>query len=184
MPRNIELKARYPELQRAARIARTLGAECVAIERQRDTYFDAANGRLKLRHRRVAVAADTDADRPITVEASELIHYHRPNDTEQRASDYQRVEVTDGDALREALSNAVGVTVEVRKKRTIYLHDGVRIHLDEVDGLGSFLEFEALVNERTDDAAAHAKLERLRATFEIDAASIIAESYCDLSTEV
>jgi adenylate cyclase class IV len=47
--RNIELKARCPDLNAAREAARRLGAEFAGTLEQRDTYFVVPHGRLKLR---------------------------------------------------------------------------------------------------------------------------------------
>jgi len=72
------------------------------------------------------------------------------------------------------------MAVEVRKRRAIYLHDDVRIHLDQVEGLGGFIEFEALVTESCDDASARAKLERLEKACQFRPEQLVEVSYSDL----
>ncbi|HVN86319.1 MAG TPA: class IV adenylate cyclase [Candidatus Binatia bacterium] len=170
MSRNIELKARWSDLPVAARIAENMGATLHAVERQHDSYFHVTNGRLKLRRRWI--------DRREL--PSELIWYQRPDRSAARASDYSLVPVDAGEQLLAQLTGAVGVRTEVIKERTVYLHDNVRIHLDDVEGLGSFIEFEAIVDDTCDDSAAHAKLDRLRTAFAIRPADVIGGSYADL----
>ncbi len=178
MSRNIELKANYPDHDAAQRIARALGAELTGREEQRDTYFRVPSGRLKLRERRLLGDPAAHAGRPVL--ASQLIWYERTDEARPRASDYALVPVQDGDALRALLTAALGAAGEVFKARAIYLHDSVRIHLDEVTGLGRFIEFEAIVRDRSDDAAAHHKVERLRGAFGIAPHDIRTGSYADL----
>ena len=76
----------------------------------------------------------------------ELIEYSRPDSTDARTSTYRRVPVADAAPLREALDAAYGADVTVTKRRRLLLWEGVRIHLDDVDGLGAFLELEALAD--------------------------------------
>ena len=70
--------------------------------------------------------------------------------------------------------------VVVRKRREILLWDNVRIHLDEVDGLGTFLELEAVVDERHDEATCHAQVARLMPALGLAESDLIAASYADL----
>jgi adenylate cyclase class IV len=168
-------------LQQAARIARTLGAECAGIERQRDTYFAVAHGRLKVRERTLTAMGTAEGATPVVIEASELIQYHRPDEADARASDYSRINVEDAVALIAALTAALGEPTVVRKKRTIYLHENVRIHLDEVEALGHFLEFEAIVDARTSEISALAKVRRLTTEFQIESADVISASYLNLA---
>ena len=170
MSRNIELKARCSDLAGATRVAEECGARLQSIERQHDTYFRVANGRLKLRRRWV-----DGSELP-----SELIWYERPDLSQARASDYSLVTIDRGEQLLAQLAGALGVATEVRKERTVYLHDNVRIHLDDVHGLGTFVEFEAIVDGACDDQTAHAKLERLRIAFAIGPADVVSGSYADL----
>ena len=155
--RNLELKARDPDPGRSLERALGLGAEDQGEIVQRDTYFAGAGGRLKLREQ-------TPGD-------AELIQYRRADQAAARTSEYRLVPVGEADALREALEAALGTLAVVEKRRRLLLWDGVRIHLDDVDGLGTFVELEA-----TDEDPA--KVERLRAELEID--DLVAQSYSDL----
>jgi len=185
MKRNVELKTRYPDLQQAHRVARELGAELQGVERQRDTYVRSRTGRLKLRQ---VWPGDSDApqaspptDTAHPAERAELIWYRRRDDRRPRTSDYQVIPVENGQEVRAVLCEALGVIVEVVKHRTIYLHDNVRIHIDDVAGLGTFLEFEAIVDDTCDDHAARAKIDRLRAAFGIADDQVVGVSYSDLA---
>jgi predicted adenylyl cyclase CyaB len=170
MSRNIELKSRLVDLAAAEVAARSLGAELHSVERQHDTYFRVSSGRLKLRQRWIGTRE----------QASELIFYERPNQPAARASDYTLVRIEAGAEMHAMLVAALGVNVEVVKQRTVYLYDHVRIHLDRVQGLGTFLEFEAIVDADCTDAEAAAKVEQLRDVFGVTDASIVSSSYADL----
>ena len=170
MPRNIELKARLADLQAAQSAARALGIELRGVEKQRDTYFKVGEGRLKLRQRWIE---DDRVD-------SQLIFYRRANESAAKGSDYTLIAIADGEGLRAILGAALGVLVEVTKRRVVYLYDNVRIHLDEVDRLGCFLEFEAIVDATCDDARAHDKVARLQMHFALRADQLLRGSYSDL----
>ena len=164
---NLELKAR--DTDHAASVARcvALGAQDGGVLHQRDTYYATRHGRLKLRE--------------IDGAESELIAYRRPDTTDPEQSAYVRAPVGAPAALGEALDAGLGVTVVVVKRRRLFLWEDVRIHLDEVDGLGAFIEFEALLGPgRNDPAQAAAKLERLRSELRIDDAALVAVGYSDL----
>jgi homotetrameric cytidine deaminase len=81
------------------------------------------------------------------------------------------VPVGEAEALREALDAALGTLVTVDKRRRLLVWEGVRIHLDEVEGLGSFIELESVNGDP-------AKLERLRA--ELALGDPLPGSYSDL----
>ncbi len=168
--RNVELKARDPDPARSLERALALGAEDKGEIRQRDTYFARAHGRLKLREQETGGSPLWD----------ELIEYSRADSTDARTSTYRRVPVADAETLREALDAAYGTLVEVTKRRRLLLWDGVRIHLDEVEGLGSYLELEGVAELDSDLTVERAKVERLRQELGIDDENLVATSYSDL----
>jgi predicted adenylyl cyclase CyaB len=170
MSRNIELKARYADLTVAADIAAAMGAEREGVEWQRDTYFQVNSGRLKLRQRR-------PEGRP---EENQLIGYHREDHTGSRGSDYRLIPIDDGQALRSTLTNTLGTRKEVIKQRTVYRLNRVRIHLDDVENLGIFIEFEAIVDDQCEESSAWAKVKSLSQQFRIDPNDVIGASYVDL----
>jgi homotetrameric cytidine deaminase len=164
--RNIELKARDPDPRRTLELALELGAEDRGEISQRDTYFTGVRGRLKLREQDPGPA--------------ELIQYSRRDGIRAHTSEYRRVPVGEAEALRQALDAAHGTLVVVDKRRRLLIWEGVRIHLDEVEGLGSFLELEAVAAERSDLSEEHAKVERLRAELRIADSDLVAQGYSDL----
>ncbi len=164
--RNIELKARLEDLPAARRVARTLATHAVEVQEQVDTYFRCTQGRLKLRQ--------------ISGQAAQLIWYQRPADPQPKPSDYYLVPVPQPDTLVAALRSAMGIVNVVRKRREIYLWRNVRIHLDEVEGLGQFLEFEAVLSHEIDENAGHGQLQELMAQFDIRPQDLMAGSYIDI----
>jgi homotetrameric cytidine deaminase len=163
--RNVELKASDPDPARTLELALKLGASDEGEISQRDTYFGGSRARVKLREQ--------------TPGEDELIAYRRPDGDDAKVSDYLRVEVTDAAALKEALDAAYGTKVVVAKKRRLLLWENVRIHLDEVEGLGAYMELEGLV-DGDDDGPARERAERLRRELEIDDANLVAAGYSDL----
>lgn len=168
--RNVELKARDPHPARTLERALALGADDRGEIRQRDTYFSGARGRLKLREQETGGSPLWD----------ELIEYSRGDSTDARTSTYRRVPVADVAPLREALDAAYGTLGTVTKRRRLLLWEGVRIHLDEVEGLGSYLELEAVAEVGSDLSGEHDKVERLREELGIEDQHLVATSYSDL----
>jgi homotetrameric cytidine deaminase len=164
--RNVELKARDPDPARTLELALALGAADEGEIVQRDTYFGGSRARVKLREQ-------TPGD-------DELIAYRRPDDERARVSEYLRVAVPDAAALKEALDAAYGTRVIVAKTRRLLLWENVRIHLDDVEGLGTYMELEALAPTDGDLEAAREKVARLRQELGIDDANLVSGSYSDL----
>ncbi len=143
---------------------RRLGAEYVGTLTQDDTYFRVPRGRLKLR------VEDGDAS---------LVYYLRPDERRPKVSRVLVARVLDPDAVREILAAVLGVGVRVRKVRRVYMWEGVRVHLDRVEGLGTFLEFELVTDERGVEEGRE-RLRRLMEVLGIGDNDLIAHSYSDL----
>jgi adenylate cyclase class IV len=178
--RNIELKARLADMAQARKIARRMASAYLGIEEQTDTYLQCRHGRMKLREIRSVAGATQQASLapPDTGVCAQLIWYERPDETDAKGSDYILVEVSTERALQ--LRAEMGIQITVCKRREIFLCENVRIHLDEVVGLGSFLEFEAVLDENMDDALGHAQIAKLQAEFGIGRKDLVAGSYADL----
>ncbi len=141
------------------RACAALGAVDRGVLEQCDTYFRVETGRLKLREEGGS---------------AELVFYDRPDTPGVRESHYERIPVDA--ALGPVLGRALGVVGVVRKRRRLFLHRGVRIHLDEVAGLGSFVELEAVLPEATEEALAEAM-----AALGFAARETVAGGYLELS---
>lgn len=165
--RNLEYKARIDDPLPLLSKARALGFDLWGDLRQTDTYFRVNRGRLKLRQ---------TAGFP-----AELIFYERDEGGAQRPSEYATASVHDGDATRSLLEAALGVRAVVKKRRTLLLLDTTRLHLDNVEDLGRFLEFEVPV-KNGDEAAAAAELAMLLREFGLTWDGCVRASYADLLT--
>jgi predicted adenylyl cyclase CyaB len=164
--KNIELKVYCADLGPARAVARQLGATEAGVLCQVDTYFRVPAGRLKLRQ------ADPGP--------SQLIFYRRLDQAGPKASEFDVVPVAEPDRLRALLAAALGTLVEVHKQRELWLLDNVRIHLDTVEGLGTFIEFEVLVDATHPEPGCWAQARQLMASFGLVEADLIAGSYADL----
>jgi homotetrameric cytidine deaminase len=162
--RNVEIKARDADPGRTLERALALGAADEGVLTQRDTYFGGARGRLKLREQEPGGA--------------QLIAYSRPDSEQARASAYRLADVSDPAALREALDAALGTRVVVDKRRHLLLWESVRIHLDEVEGLGAFVELEGVAPPESDLTREHEHVAHLRDELGID--DPIPVSYSDM----
>ena len=161
---NVELKARDPNPEVTTARCLNLGAVSAGTLQQRDVYFRTRRGRLKLR---------SQAD-----DGSELIAYRRVDAAEASESNFVRAPTSE--SVVEALDFALGTTVVVSKRRHLLLWEGVRIHLDEVEGLGSFIEFEAVLPDAGDAETARAKLAHLRSELHIEDDALVSGGYADL----
>jgi adenylate cyclase class IV len=143
---NIEIKTRVNDPAAMERLVAALEAQPVWAHRQRDVFFNVPRGYLKLR----TVSA---ADPPGPPVPGELIAYVREPGTEPRASDYHIARVPAPEDVETALTRSLGVRGIVEKTRRLYLWRHTRIHLDEVSGLGRFLELETVIDGITREEA-------------------------------
>jgi predicted adenylyl cyclase CyaB len=135
---NVEVKARLADPARARAALRAAGAVCKGTDRQVDTYFRCPRGRLKLREGDIENA---------------LIHYHRPDEPGPKPAQVTLYAAPAPARLRELLTRALGVRVTVAKARVIHFLRNVKVHVDDVAGLGTFLEIEAVDADGTIGAA-------------------------------
>lgn len=165
MSRNVEIKARVADLAAVERHAAGLATGPTVIH-QDDTFFAGSRGRLKLRE-----LADG---------SGQLIHYQRPDAAGPKVSDYVLSATLEPATLREALTRAYGVLGRVKKVRRLYMAGRTRIHLDQVEGLGSFVELEVVLRE--DEAAdhGHREAQALMRSLGIGADDCVEGAYLDL----
>jgi homotetrameric cytidine deaminase len=163
--RNVELKATDPDPERSLVTCRDLGAADQGILRQRDTYFRVPSGRLKLREEEPGGAS--------------LVQYDRVDAAEARESRYRLVPVPDAPEMRAALDAALGTLAVVEKQRHLFLWQGVRIHLDRVTGLGSFVELEGVAAEGSDLLRELELVTQLTEALDIAPERILRTSYSD-----
>ncbi|NOY05866.1 MAG: class IV adenylate cyclase [Chlorobi bacterium] len=166
MRRNIECKIPCSDTGGVERRARDLEAAFQWRRRQRDTYFNVPSGRLKLRE--------------VEGKWGEIIFYHRADTSGARESLYRITPEPDPEGMRALLSSALGVKVTVSKTRTLYLLGSTRIHIDEVEGLGSFVEIEDVVSGDEDEEISSRRVEELAAHLGLDFARAVPVSYADL----
>jgi adenylate cyclase, class 2 len=125
---NVEIKAHCPDPSFIRNYLLSNGAELKGTDHQTDTYFNVSRGRLKLREGNIE---------------NNLIYYERNNQAGPKQSHFKLVRVEDAAGLKAMLADSNGIKVVVEKKREIYYINNVKFHIDEVPGLGSFIEIEA-----------------------------------------
>jgi len=74
----------------------------------------------------------------------------------------------------------LGVRGVVVKTRHLYLAGQTRIHLDEVAGLGSYMELEVVLRPGQSDAEGQAVAEALMASLGIQPGDLLEGAYMDL----
>lgn len=164
---NLELKARVPDLAPVRDRLRDLDARRVETECQLDRYVPVPAGRLKLRRS--------------TADGAHLIFYARPEEDAVRESRFHRLPVADPDGLEETLSAMLGAGRTVEKTRELWWWRDVRVHLDRVVDLGSFVELESRVDRIGDREEALRRLERLASALGIHAEDALRESYGEMT---
>lgn len=163
--RNLEYKAELREPDIARAVLRQIGAVCHGSARQIDTYYRVPSGRLKRRQ--------TDGCVP------EVIYYTRPDDTAPTMSVYTRM--TDTDARARFGEAPLPVRCVVAKTRELWRLGRTRIHLDEVDTLGWFVEFEREMDETEMNLdRAQGELRRLREHLAPALGEPLSRGYADL----
>ena len=165
MPTNIEIKARARNFDEIKSRAEGLSDIPVRVIVQEDTFFNTPQGRLKMRR---------------INDHAQLIYYTRPDQVGPKRSDYHITRSDDPENLKRVLELAYGVRGVVRKTRYLYLVGQTRVHLDNVDGLGQFMELEVLLEEGQSDAEGQKLAEDLMSALGVERRDLIDGAYMDL----
>jgi predicted adenylyl cyclase CyaB len=166
MPVNIEIKARVADLARLRQRAAALTDTPVQVIPQEDTFFNTPRGRLKLRQLAPGLA--------------QLVFYERKDSAGPKRSDYIVAVTSEPEKMKAALAAALGVRGVIRKKRSLYILGQTRLHLDEVEGLGEFMELEVVLQPGQTDAEGQAIARELMVKLEVQEADLLECAYMDL----
>jgi len=163
---NFEFKARHQNIEEAEQKLNEYNPLYVGEDHQVDTYFEVPNGRLKLREGVIEQA---------------LIFYQRTNVAGAKQSDVTLYQHKPDAALKQILTQSLGIKTVVDKKRKIYFIDNVKFHFDRVENLGTFVEVEAIDKDGSiglDQLKEQCQL--YQRVLGIPDGDFIAESYSDL----
>jgi predicted adenylyl cyclase CyaB len=166
LARNIEIKARVRDVEKQMLLAERLADEEIQHLYQEDTYFLVSKGRLKLR-----VFGDG---------SGELIQYDKDYSIAPTESCYLRLPVDCPSALKSALTRSLGVRAVVRKKRIVYHVGQTRIHFDEIEDLGTFIELEYVLGAGDQPDHGASVVTALMQELEIDSTDLIKSAYVGL----
>jgi adenylate cyclase class IV len=166
--RNVEIKARAhdPVVQRERAAKRADGAP-ERIE-QVDTFYCMPDRRARLKLREFADGS------------AELIGYTRPDTSEPALSSYALAPLADPQAVASALGQALGVRAVVRKVRTLFLAGQTRIHFDDVESLGAFIELEVVLESGQSQAEGEAVARAWMRELDIRPQDLVDVAYVDL----
>jgi predicted adenylyl cyclase CyaB len=165
MPQNIEVKARVSDVRLLLKNIAALGAKGPEILVQTDTFYNCPHGRMKLRE--------------CQGKSSEMVVYLRPDVKGAKTCDYARFPVSDPAHAKTILKASHGVLGVLEKKRQLYLIENTRIHVDEVKGLGNFMELEVVLKNQT-QAEGVEIAEKLMAQLGISKEDLISNAYIDM----
>ena len=166
MPTNIEIKAYARNFEEIRRRAEALSDTPVQVMPQEDIFFNTEKGRLKLR----ILARDS----------AQLIYYSRPNQEGPKRSEYHIYETPDPEPLKRVLELAYGIRGRVKKTRYLYLVGQTRVHLDDVEGLGHFMELEVVLEPGQGDAEGQEIAEDLMSRLGVERDDLLEGAYMDL----
>lgn len=166
MPTNIEIKARARNFEEIRLNAEALSDTPVQIIPQEDIFFNTERGRLKLRL--------------LAPNQGQLIYYTRPDQEGPKRSEYHIYETPDPENLARVLEFAYGIRGRVRKTRYLYLVGPTRVHLDDVEGLGQFMELEVVLEPGQSDAEGQVIAEELMSRLGVERGDLLEGAYMDL----
>src|SRR4030042_2276432 len=166
MPSNIEIKARVHDFNRLQRKAEQLSETPCQVISQEDTFFICPRGRIKLRE--------------LGPQRGQLVYYQREDVSGPKHSEYKIFDTDDPAGLKKILSEAFGVRGVIKKIRYLYMVGQTRIHLDDVDELGKFMELEVVLQPDQTDAEGQAIAEHFMQKLDIKEGDLINTAYMDM----
>jgi predicted adenylyl cyclase CyaB len=166
MPRNVEIKVRVHDVAALRSRVERMSDTRVEILSQKDIFYVTPRGRLKLR--------------VLALDRCELIQYERPDERSARISTYELVRADDPDAFARILGTALPVRGVVSKRRELYRIGKTRVHIDEVERLGAYLELEVVLSEDQTPEQGEQTAKRLMETLGISSEDLIPDAYIDL----
>ncbi len=163
---NIEFKATTSKLPELEKILLQHNPQFIGEDHQVDTYFNVPAGRMKLREGNIENA---------------LIHYVRENSTGSKSSHIILYKHQPDKNLKDILIAGLGVKAIVDKRRKIYFIENVKFHFDIVEGLGTFVEVEAIDKDGTiGKEKLQQQCDQYAALFKLLPGDFVAVSYSDL----
>ncbi|NND64586.1 MAG: class IV adenylate cyclase [Gammaproteobacteria bacterium] len=170
MAANVEIKARVSDVAQFVKLASDVADGPAQQLEQYDRFYPVPSGRLKLRQ--------------FGDGTSELIFYQRTDTEGAKVSTYSRVSVIDADATHELLTSALGSSKIVKKRRRVWLVGRTRVHLDEVEGLGDFMELEVVLQKGEPPEVGFSEANDLRQKLDVGESELVAGAYVDLLADV
>lgn len=167
----VEIKARTTRTAKQRALLKAKNADFKGVDHQIDHYFNVPSGRLKLRSGNIEHS---------------LIFYQRSNQAGPKDSSVALTRITSqelADSFANTLNQALGTWVKVDKQREIYFIDNVKFHLDEVVGLGHFIEIEAIGDSAEERESLLAQCEAYMAYLGVQTEELVEDSYSDLLTK-
>jgi adenylate cyclase class 2 len=131
---NVEIKAHSADNGKIRNYLKANATHALGVDQQTDTYFNCHDGRLKLRQGNIE---------------NSLIYYRRPDTSGPKKSEVDLVKLAPKNNMRSLLAKSNGIKVVVSKSREIYFIDNVKFHIDTVEGIGEFVEIEAIDSDGT-----------------------------------
>ncbi len=169
MARNIEIKAVLTDINEGMNMAAKLSGSEAEVLVQADYFFNCDKGRLKLRF--------------FSPECGVLIFYTRNDEHGPKMSEYYLSDTNEPQKLLQVLENSHGICGVVKKRRHLFYIGRTRIHVDMVEGLGSFLEFEVVLDPSEKEEVGIAEAHRLMEKFGVKKSDLVDCAYIDMQNQ-
>ncbi len=166
MPANIEIKARLHDFTSLQQKAERLSDTPCQVIHQEDTFFNCPQGRIKLRQ--------------LGLQLGQLVYYLRQDVSGPKHSEYKIFETGDPAGLKSIMAEAFGVRGVISKTRYLYMVGQTRIHLDDIIGLGKFMELEVVLRPDQSDADGEVIAQALMQKLGIQEEDLIETAYMDM----
>lgn len=170
----VEAKVRINDIEGMEKRITEQGAEYTGTIKQADEYFDFpdmqifnSGGAFRVR--------DSDGNYRVTYKG-------RKKDEETTSRDEIEIAIESAEKMIKILENMGFVRLcEINKKRKVYLLAGLKISLDEVEGLGSFMEMEGMANSEKEYKEKKGEIFKLLDNLGVSSEDISQRSYMEMA---
>lgn len=164
--RCLVIKAQVEDISTVIKRARAIAEQGPLEIFLEDSDFDCPEGKVKLRS--------------FSSAGTKAIFFESEDTATAKEFRVRILRTSDPELMIQAMSDHYAVLSKLRKKRTLVIVGNARIFLDEVEGLGSFVEIEVFLSENVTVDQGTTTIGLLMNRLGIRKKDLVGESYIDL----
>ncbi len=177
----VELKVKFKkeEVPNFIRKLEDIGFERLIKKEEVDTYFNGIDRDFRKTDEALRVRKSLNLDRGYV---KYYITYKGPKmDDISKTREEIEIQVSDGENAKRIFEKlGFKPIMPITKIREVYIRDGIEVSIDEIEGIGTFIEFEKIVESESEKSNAMNDLLNLMKSLNISKNNLIKTSYLEL----